>query len=209
MIVAVITGDIIGSGKSRQTGQWLTRLKESFRIAGAKRSEVFRGDSFQLELRKPERALEAALIIRTSLKAMTAFYQRGMDVRVAVGIGQQEFKAKKVSESNGEAYRFSGRLLDKLKSAGGKMGVRTAWPDVDWVMQPSLGLVSAIMDDWTHASSEIAWLYLSKTTIQRELSHELGISQPSVHKRLVKSHISELNALADCFSVRVRELLNA
>ena len=62
-MTAVLTGDIINSRKSK-TPDWLSSLKETLNKFGQepKHWEIYRGDSFQLEI-DPAKALDAAIFI--------------------------------------------------------------------------------------------------------------------------------------------------
>jgi hypothetical protein len=40
---------------------------------------------------------------------------KGLDVRMAIGLGSEDFKGSGVSESNGTAYQRSGRTFETLK----------------------------------------------------------------------------------------------
>jgi len=69
----VLTGDLVGYSrfKTRDRQEVLLHLKDSFKKIppdiSASKFWVFRGDSFQGILSRPEEALKAALIIRSSL----------------------------------------------------------------------------------------------------------------------------------------------
>lgn len=138
---------------------------------------------------------------------MAKLYENKVDVRIAIGIGEPGFAAEKVSESDGEAYRFSGRLLDKLKNRNIKLAVKTRWEDFDCEMEVSFHLSSAIIDDWSLASAEVAWLRLLSNKTQKELAGDLKISQPAVHKRLMKSHIEDILLLKNRFRNRITHLI--
>src|SRR5688572_1719902 len=103
MPTAIITGDIISSRRMPEKSLWLNRLKS---ILGKKtdlihpsRWNIYRGDSFQLEVKSPENALRVALLIRSGLKAIPEFHKLRLDVRMAIGIGKPGFRGKTVNES--------------------------------------------------------------------------------------------------------------
>ncbi len=74
--VAVLTGDVIGSTREKkgEAGDLLPSLRQAAEAvsatlpdAGVSRIDVFRGDSWQILVRQPEAALQAALLFRTYL----------------------------------------------------------------------------------------------------------------------------------------------
>lgn len=210
MPIAVITGDIISSRNIPEKSLQLSRMKSTFAhaidVAGPARVEVFRGDSFQLELSKPENALKASLLIRSGLKAIPEFYKRKLDVRMAIGIGKKGYRGKTVNESDGEAYQFSGLLSDTLKKMDVKLAIRTPWEAFDEEMNVSFKLVSAIIDEWSQVSAETVWLQLIAEKTQEQLARKLKISQPAVHKRIHKSHFSEIRLLEERFRKEILRL---
>src|SRR5690606_7349001 len=122
-MIGVITGDIIESRKSKTPKTWLPTLKESLSklSSNTKNWEVYRGDSFQMEFDKPEDAFLNATYIKACIKTID-----NMDVRLAIGIGEKTYKGSKVSESNGEAFQYSGETLENLKKENLNLKIKTA-----------------------------------------------------------------------------------
>ena len=71
-MIAVITGDIINSREL--SPQWMATLKEALSALPERKSrwEIFRGDSFQVELPMTE-ALLNALYIKACIKKICSF----------------------------------------------------------------------------------------------------------------------------------------
>ena len=88
-LVGVITGDIINSRNARPR-KWLPVLKRALARQGRSPAawEIYRGDSFQVEVKDPSDALLAAIWVKANLKRV-----KGLDARLAVGIGVKEFTA--------------------------------------------------------------------------------------------------------------------
>ena len=109
-MIAVLTGDIINS-RQGQTSLWLNQLKSTLNLYGQtpKDWEIFRGDSFQLKT-NPENALRIALHIKAVIKQVKPY-----DVRIAIGLGEQSYDSKTISESNGTAFVNSGEGFESLK----------------------------------------------------------------------------------------------
>lgn len=110
-MIAVLTGDIINSRKSKAI-DWIDKLKNVLNQYGTTPHEweIFRGDSFQL-MTDPDKALLAAFHIKSVIKQTKL-----QDVRIAIGIGKEGHKSKNISESNGDAYIKSGEMYETLRS---------------------------------------------------------------------------------------------
>jgi hypothetical protein len=121
---SVITGDIIGS--SALTPVQRRKLESFIKKAVSKTSayfpealpyetDVFRGDSFQFLIVRPVLSLRIALCFRLLLKSGLLFPV--IDSRISIAAGSVEFiNRKRISESNGEAFRLSGKALEDMDS---------------------------------------------------------------------------------------------
>lgn len=214
-IIAVLTGDIVHSRKLADKADWLQRLKEVFRYLEEMQDtgkyglcwEIFRGDSFQAAWQAPEQVLFAALLIRTGLRSLPQFFEQGLDVRIGIGIGHEGFKATSVKESDGEAYQLSGQMLDLLDKDKQRLAIRSGWEDLNKMLEASLPLVEAIMQDWSQPLHEIAFYRLRYPDMtQQALAEKLSITQPSINWRLNKSRIDLILAYENFFRNRVKEL---
>ena len=145
-MIAVLTGDIINSTKDEHL-QWLDTLKKVLSQYGKepKNWEIFRGDSFQLEI-SPEIALYCAIHIKAAIKQ-----QPDLDVRIAIGIGNKIYSAEKITQSNGEAFIFSGESFDKIHKD--RMVIKTPWKDLTNEVNLYLDLALLTMNSWLPATA--------------------------------------------------------
>ena len=69
-MIAVIKGDIVSSRKIADPEKWLLPLKALFNEWGASPGqwELVWGDTFQLEIERPEEALKRALQVKALIK---------------------------------------------------------------------------------------------------------------------------------------------
>lgn len=207
-MIGVITGDIVASHKMGDRKLWLNKLKEIFNtlkrdnLYSNVQWEIFRGDSFQLRIEDPSRTLLITLIIRSGMKAIEEFDELGMDVRAAIGIGNEDYTGNTISEADGSAYRNSGQLLDKTKNRS-RMVLHSPWKELDEEMRVSLALADVLITGWTNKSAEIAWWFFNGTSTQEKLSRLLNISQPAVHKRMQRANIEEIDLLEKRFRKQV------
>ncbi|HMJ68238.1 MAG TPA: hypothetical protein VK508_05060 [Cyclobacteriaceae bacterium] len=208
-MIAVLTGDMVSSRSIPNKSRWLRQLQEIIEkrsgLTKTPKWSVFRGDGFQVELPQPSDALRLAVLIRAGLRSMPAFSKLKLDARIAIGIGEKGYTGKSVNESDGQAYLWSGSLLDSLMHENHRLQVNTPWPTIDQPVNVALKLASAIIDDWTFAEAEVVWLKLSEGKTQDQMAKKLKISQPAVHKRYASSHYNELSALISYFESTVSE----
>src|SRR5688572_22151866 len=124
-VTSIITGDIINSRDTHPT-IWLPTLKKALAAEGKNQKtwEIYRGDSFQLEVKNPADTLLTAIRIKAKIKSI-----KNIDVRMAIGIGEKEFPAEKITESTGKAFVNSGEKLESLKKEKQNLAIKTRWND--------------------------------------------------------------------------------
>lgn len=188
-IVAVITGDIVGSSRTpishreEQLAALRTILEQSVPAQKQQSWEIFRGDSFQLLLPDPSTALRAAIRIRCGLRvAQPPDLPDTWDARMGIGIGEISRAAASVSESDGEAFRRSGGELDALKGEN-RLSFRTGDRERDRELNTASALLDALISKWTAAQAETV-LGLTENKVQQTIADELGISQAAIHYRV-------------------------
>lgn len=203
-MVSILTGDIIQSRRSKPS-VWLRALKKEFDKIGPspRKWEIFRGDSFQVELSQPEDSFMTAMKIRSLLKA------KSLDVRMAIGVGEKDHSAASILESNGQAFVLSGAKFESLKKEKQTLAIKTPWPEFDGDMNIVLKLASIAMSKWTPNSAEAMKMALEKPDlIQVALGKKLGIKQNAVSGRLKRAYFDELTEVDALFRKKIRTLLS-
>ncbi len=188
-MIGVLTGDIIHSRK-KSTQTWLGVLKKQLTKYGGtpKQWEIYRGDSFQLEVKKPTDALLVALRIKVALKSI-----QGLDVRIAIGLGEKSYSAKSVTESNGSAFVHSGKLVEELKENNLSLQVSSDHEQFDEEMNLYLKLAMVFMDSWTvNAAKTIQKVLDHPDKSQEAIGKLLKINQNAVSTRLKRAHFQEV-----------------
>lgn len=206
-MTSVITGDIINSRSVINQDLWLIPLKESlnFITKDDSKYEIFRGDSFQVEVEDITESFKKAIYIKACIKSI-----KGFDVRLAIGIGTKTFEGVTISESNGPAFQNSGGLLEFMKR--NKINLRIKADSIKsygyYEFNENFNLyfkfASVIMDNWTVNSAE-AVKYLMETDYgnQNLIAKKIGISQDAVSKRLKRANIDELLELNALYEQKV------
>ena len=204
-MTSILTGDIIKSRSIKNPELWLSILKEALTRCSEDSSqwEIYRGDSFQLELESPADSLKAAIYIKTCIKTI-----KGLDVRIAIGIGEKTFKGESVVESNGEAFLFSGETLESLKKEKVNLKIKTTNDQLNQELNLYFKLASTIMDNWTTNSAEIVKLYMEQPqALQEELGKHIGINQNAVSSRQKRAHLDLIMQLEQFYRQKITQLL--
>ncbi len=200
---AVITGDIINS-ESTETHIWLTPLKALLSQWGDSPLdwEIYRGDEFQLKC-ELDSAFKVVLAIKSLVKSI-----ENLDVRIAIGIGDEKFNSLKITESNGSAYVNSGRLLNQLKAEGKTLAIQTPNPEFNDEINLLLKWASIDFDNWTWAVAQIIHEFITQPGItQEELAQKFSITQSSVSQRLKRANL-DLITQTDLYFRRKLALLH-
>ena len=201
-MIAIITGDIINSQKS-DSELWLPKLKELLTSWSAtpENWEVYRGDEFQLKCNVNE-VFHKALLLKSLIRTF-----ENLDVRLAIGIGNEVFRSEKITESNGSAYVNSGRLLTDIKVQGRTLAIQTENEKVNRDLNILFKWASIDFDNWTAATAEIIFQLLRNSELtQEELAKELNISQSSVSQRVKRANFDLINETDQFFRKKIAEL---
>ena len=104
MIKSVITGDLVNS--TNIAAKWRQTVLDTLNVCAADfqpltlcNLEMYRGDSFQIVVDKPDYALAVAIALRAKLKAMTPGRQQLWDARLSIGIGDISFESDNIVTS--------------------------------------------------------------------------------------------------------------
>jgi len=213
-IIGVITGDIIKSSNllMGQRDSLLTELKNLGKEISQKLDEQFsfeiiRGDSFQAQLSSPYLALKIAILIRAGLRSKTINKEKlreAWDARIAIGIGTYDFIRENINESDGEAFRYSGHLLESMKKSDERISIKTPWNEINEELEIECKLADALISKWTYKQSEAIYLYWIGTITQIELAEQLNLSQTALQKRI--NFYGKFNSI-EFFNKRFQKLI--
>ena len=202
-MVCVITGDVINS-KKNPPQVWLAPLKaELNRIGKTPKSwQIYRGDSFQLVINQPEAALMTALKLKAGLKSV-----KGINVRMAIGLGSRTYNAAKVTESNGSAFVHSGEKFEMLKHEKQNLGIKSDWPQFDNEMNLYLKLALIAMNNWTVNAAEIVRVAMENPDkSQQKLGKLVGIKQSAISTRLRRAFYEEIMEVNEMYKAKLKLL---
>ncbi|MEM8846225.1 MAG: transcriptional regulator [Bacteroidota bacterium] len=198
--IAIITGDIINSRKAAPQ-VWLPHLKEALNTFGKEPDqwEVYRGDSFQLET-SPAKALEAAIYIKATLKQ-----NKGIDARMAIGLGEKDYNSEKITESNGSAFVNSGECFENLKKQ--TLALKSGYEIFDSTLNLMLQLALLNLNTWLPATARVVKTAMEHPkSNQRELAAILENSQSNISEALIRAGFDEVQKMIEFYTTQLKQL---
>ena len=202
LLIGVITGDIVNSRKLSPS-IWLKKIKKVLKRnkIASRKWEIFQGDMFQIEI-----AAELSLITAIEIKS-TIKEERDIDVRIAIGLGTQNYEAKKVTESNGEAFVNSGISFENLKK--NKLSIQTPWDEFNEEWNTILQITSLTMDNWAPMTAIIFNAALTNPNLtQSKLAKKLKRTQGTISEGLSRAGYEEIVQLLNLYEKQLRQKIN-
>lgn len=181
MIKGVITGDLVHStniaAKWRQTVvNVLHKCVAEFLPLTFVKLEMYRGDSFQVVVDKPEYALAIAIALRAKLRAETPDKQEMWDARLAIGIGEIPFESDNIVTSDGEAFRLSGRSFDHIGKK--RLIISTPWLNFNNEIELVTRFADDVITSWTAKQAMVVYLsMLFSNKLQKDLAEDLCMTK--------------------------------
>lgn len=203
VMIAVISGDIINS-EGASSAVLMKTLKDFFKGFGKSPAdwEIYRGDQFQLALKDAEAAFVASIHLKSVVKKLD-----NVDVRIAIGLGEKSYHARRITEANGSAFVHSGRKLDALKAQNVNLAIQSDFPEFDAEMNLFFKFASTFMDEWSAVSCEIVSTLLEHSErTQVEIAEILNINQSAVSQRRKRANFDLLMELNQHYIHRVKQL---
>ncbi|HRO84673.1 MAG TPA: hypothetical protein PK110_07610 [Niabella sp.] len=182
---------------------WLKNLKSALHCFGKtpKDWELYRGDSFQLEIKNIDAALSTAIHIKAILKSTP-----NLDVRMSIGIGNKTYSAKKISQSNGSAFENAGVQFDLLKKEKVNLSICSGNKRFDKEMNLFIRFALTFMDRWTTTSASlVARLMKEPGKTQLEMASLLKINQSAVSQRKKRANLDLIEDLDNYYKLRIKE----
>ncbi len=195
-MTSIITGDIINS-RASDPKIWIDILKSELKKYGEEPQhwEIYRGDSFQFEV-NPKNALKAAILLKAGIKQF-----KTIDVRLAIGIGEKTYTAKSITESNGNAFIYSGECFENLKKT--TLAIKSKDSIFDKQINIMIELALLTMDNWTPvASSFFKAAIENPNSNQSELAKMLNREQSDISKGLKRAGYDEIYKLIQFYEAQ-------
>lgn len=211
---SVITGDIVNSSNldTQERALVLEFLKELFisfekqegRIANLQSNyAIARGDSFQVIFQNSQNSFRYSILLRAGLRSL---FQKDLDelcdARISIGIGTVDYWGDTISESDGDAFRCSGRNLDKAKNRR-RFLIELDDKELNEELNVYLMLLDAIINDWTYSRSQIVYEKLLEPK-QLNIAKKMGLSASAISKRLNSAHWDAIDVLLNRFETKLK-----
>ena len=199
-MTSIITGDIINSKKSSPKN-WLEALKSILNSFGNSPQawEIYRGDSFQLEV-SPEQALQACIIIKATIKQF-----ENIDVRLAIGIGEKTYQSENITESNGSAFVNSGACFENLKKT--TLAIKSPFELFDTSINIMLELAQLTINNWSSTSAILVKTTLENPDLnQNQLAEILERTQGNISQGLKRAGFDEISKLLHHYKTQIQTL---
>lgn len=183
---AVITADMANYTQfsREEAAQWLEEmlaiLHQNPAFKWALKPEIYRGDSFQGVLKNVEESMRVAILTRVCIRKHAPY----ADMRIAIGIGKAEQLTDRPGTSDGEAFRLSGHLADRIRQQKARIGI--ALPKPSEPLNATLNLLETVIEDWTMAQSQVIEALLQGKNVT-QIAELLSISQPAASQRVIAS----------------------
>ena len=203
---ATISADIVSS--TSLSVEELTLLQSDIRhfldelsvnSQGSDWGRLFKGDSVEIFLLDPHKALRIALLLKALVKKAPVSLKsnknakrslfRKYGIRLALGVGEMRVADQKNDILDGEAIYNSGRLLEsQKKTTKDKPSIKRSlfFGSKDVVLSSQmdviLGLLDAILKEMTIRQSEILYYKLLGSN-EEEIASKLSIKQSAVNQQ--------------------------
>lgn len=128
---------------------------------------------------------------------------------MAIGIGESDVRVSKVSEATGEAFVYSGELLDVLSEKDVHLGIKTPWKQFDEEFNMMFKLALIVLNSWTVNTAEVAYvLFKTPGITQTELAEKFGLAQSTINARIKRGSVYEIAELEKYFRKRISKKNN-
>ncbi len=193
-LYAVITGDLVGSSDIDYACRKavISYMHETFRFLEKELNlnddillpfDIFRGDSFQAVI-NPQHALLVSVILYLKL-GIFDMKTADLSVRISIGIGSIDYlpESGNIGETDGMAFRLSGKALDKMKEKDQYLLITSPDPAINLMFESQCAFFDLTASRWTDIQKEILLGKLSGLT-QEEIAAMKGKTQSSVSQSL-------------------------
>lgn len=184
--VAIITADVILSSKKEATERLnlYQNITEGIKLIQTSFDFNFernRGDEFQMKIAKIKEACIIGLLIKLWVKAIDYnTSKQKYDIRMSIGIGEEDFEEETMAESDGEAYHLSGRGLETIKKTKQTFSIDSNDTNKDFLKMESR-MLDVFIDKMT-AMQSIVLFYKLLALTENEIAEKLRLSQSTINQ---------------------------
>lgn len=184
--VAIITADVILSSKKEAAErlnlyQNITEGIKYIQTSFDFHFERNRGDEFQMKISKIKEACKIGFLIKLWVKSIDYnTSKQKYDIRMSLGIGEEDIEEKTIAKSDGEAYHLSGRGLETIKKTKQTFSI-----DSNDKNKEFLKIESRMLDVFIAkmtAMQSIVLFYKLLDLTENEIAEKLRLSQSTINQ---------------------------
>ncbi len=202
-MIAIITGDIVNS-EQYPTSIWMPLLKKVLQKNGKQPEfwDIYRGDEFQLKS-TPDKALQLAIEIKAVIKSI-----KNLDVRLAIGLGDESYAGGRITEANGSAYKRSGRMFETLKEEKRTLALACGNQHYDQTLNLMIKLALNFMDDWSTVSAHTVSYTLQHPEISQEkMAVQFKVQQSAISQRQTRARTHLVLELIEYYQQTIKQIV--
>lgn len=212
-LFSVLTGDIVGSTKLNIDNKYkisnvlrstTSKISKYFQYSIHSNIDIFRGDSWQMVITTPKKALRIGLLLRALLISEPGYNQ--LDTRFSIGFGTIDYLPdNQISIGNGEAFYLSGKGLESLRKNNNMClnFSHTIHSSTTQALNVIVRLIDLHVLTWTKKQSEAVAGALVGLT-QREIADtwvEEPVSQQAISQHLESAGWAQINDGIEYFEI--------
>lgn len=204
-MIAVITGDVIKSQSipKQQYDAMLYQLDQSLRNIDQRfdaKSNLYRGDEFQLQLNQSEHLCTVALLLYLQIKAA------GYEVRQSLAMGNIDNARADIKTATGSAFTLSGQHLDGMNSK--RLVLNIAKQQVNPGLKLNIAFVEVLLSKMSQKQANALFVYLTaENKLHSELAKQLKTSRENVTKLLNLAHYQLIESFLTYAEYTLREYI--
>ena len=191
---AVITADIVNftrlsSDDQKKLMNIISSQAKSYKL------EFYRGDSFQVYLKRPNESLKLVIKLRAAAKKINHGSMMPVaDMRTSIGIGHVNKPVRTLKTATSEAFILSGRSFDTIADSAQRLIIQSVIPSIGPALKVIAYFVDYLMEQMTSKQAEVVFELLNGYT-QIEVARILDKSQATISQHLQASGWSEIEKL--------------
>lgn len=205
-IHAVLTGDIVNSTKLKAVVE-KKLVKTLNDILKPYKFEFYRGDSFQVYMKEPCKALQVALLCRTAaIRTAQGEDIASSDIRISIGIGNVQMPVKILGSAKGEAFVLSGRLFDEMQKTDTRLSIAIEKNIANTGLLVIADYVNTIYEKMTAKQAEVIFLLLKGET-QQNIANTLKKSKSTISQFASAARWTEIEKLLQHYENLINQLI--
>lgn len=201
-----MTGDVVNSTKllPKQERELFSKLM--YATLQDYPYEFYRGDSFQVFIDKPEKALQLALACRALAISFSSHTVMSFDMRISIAIGKVTLPIGNLGTAKDEPFVLSGRRLDSLKTEGRRLAMVCGDSKVNIGFDVISNYIDSILRKMTTKQADVI-IELLNGVSQQQLAGSIGKSKSTISELAAAGGWPEIERLLQQYEELVKLIL--